>query len=106
MSAIKTGYLALYNAAAAAGWAYFIFEIVQYYQKQLAKGVSFEHLNHADLYATVHPTLDIVQTSAILEIVHSALGLVKSPIATTFLQGKSIDVKYFRHRPFSESPHI
>lgn len=36
----------------------------------------------------VKPTLNIVQTAAVLEIVHSMLRLVRSPVMTTALQGR------------------
>ncbi len=38
-------------------------------------------------YGAVEMPLKVVQTAAVLEIVHSALGLVKSPVGTTFIQG-------------------
>lgn len=40
-----------------------------------------------DLWDEVQFVLKVVQTAACLEIVHSMVGLVKSPWFTTFLQG-------------------
>jgi very-long-chain (3R)-3-hydroxyacyl-CoA dehydratase len=40
----------------------------------------------ASLYDEVEDGLKVVQTAAILEIIHAALGLVKSPVMTTVLQ--------------------
>jgi hypothetical protein len=39
------------------------------------------------LWADVHVYLKVFQTMACLEIVHSMVGLVKSPWITTFMQG-------------------
>ena len=41
------------------------------------------------LYAVVEQPLKVVQTVALLEILHSALGIVRSPVFTTVLQGAS-----------------
>ncbi len=96
MAAIKTAYLAAYNAASAVGWAYIIYQIGQYYAPQVSKLAgqpqvspldALTALDHSGLYASIHSALDFVQTAAILEIIHAAVGLVKSPVATTFLQG-------------------
>ena len=40
-----------------------------------------------DFWSTIEKTLKFSQTAAILEIVHSMLGLVRSPVMTTTLQG-------------------
>lgn len=39
------------------------------------------------LWADVHVYLKVFQTMACLEIIHSMVGLVKSPWITTFMQG-------------------
>lgn len=39
------------------------------------------------LYTDVEMNLKIVQTAAVLEIIHAAIGFVKSPVMTTFMQG-------------------
>lgn len=39
------------------------------------------------LYTDVEMNLKIVQTAAVLEIIHAAIGFVKSPVITTFMQG-------------------
>jgi hypothetical protein len=46
-------------------------------------------LSYATLYDEVEDGLKVVQTAALLEIVHAALGIVKSPVMTTVLQGKT-----------------
>ena len=40
-----------------------------------------------DFWSTIEKTLKFSQTAAVLEIVHSMLGLVRSPVMTTTLQG-------------------
>ena len=42
----------------------------------------------ADTWSEVELPLKIVQTAAVLEVLHSMVGLVKSPWATAFMQGK------------------
>lgn len=75
---VKTAYLSLYNAASMAGWAYVLALSAQHFQ---AGG------KPEGLYGAIEEPLKIVQTTAILEIAHAALGLVRSPVATTAIQG-------------------
>lgn len=42
-----------------------------------------------DFWEYVATPLKIVQTTALLEILHSMLGLVRSPVMTTALQGRT-----------------
>lgn len=42
------------------------------------------------LYSDVEFTLKVVQTAAVLEIIHAAIGFVKSPVVTTAMQGMCI----------------
>ena len=41
----------------------------------------------ASLWEDCNFILKIVQTAAVMEIVHSMVGFVRSPVFTTFLQG-------------------
>lgn len=77
-------YLVAYNLAAMCGWAYVIAIVVQ---------CALESATPAQLWARVAVPLQVAQTMAILEIVHAASGLVRSPVATTFLQVFSRDRK-------------
>lgn len=70
-------YLILYNAFCVAGWAYCLFLAVTHYQAGLPAKVLWQQLKDP---------LTIVQTAAVLEIVHSLVGLVRSPWVTVFLQ--------------------
>jgi very-long-chain (3R)-3-hydroxyacyl-CoA dehydratase len=80
-SGLRTAYLALYNAACQAGWAYVLWLIVQH--------LAVERQPASTLYAAIAAPLQIVQTAALLEVVHAALGLVRSGVATTAMQGAS-----------------
>lgn len=42
-----------------------------------------------DFWKTIEMPLKYVQTAAVLEIVHSMIGIVRSPVLTTALQGDS-----------------
>jgi very-long-chain (3R)-3-hydroxyacyl-CoA dehydratase len=76
MSAGKT-YLVLYNAASAAGWLQVLRETLACY----AAGKT-----PSALWRRVGPNLRVVQTLALLEIVHAMMKLVKSPVQSTVLQ--------------------
>lgn len=70
-------YLTLYNVCAGAAWSCILAQIVS----ALMRGQS-----HANVVRdTLHP-LCVVQTAALLEIVHAAWGLVSSPIFSNMLQ--------------------
>ena len=88
---LSTLYLALYNAASMAGWAYVIYLIGQHFN---AGG------DPSQLYGAIEQPLKIVQTTALLEIVHSLLGLVRSPVATTAIQGEWGHVIPIMTKPF------
>ncbi len=77
MRAIKNLYLFLYNALLTAGWAYLLFLVVDHY---------LNHRAPTELYAVIEAPLKLFQTLAIMEIVHSILRLVPSPVGTTVMQ--------------------
>ena len=82
----KDTYLVLYNLCCCLGWAYVLSLGVQTF---VTNGVSGESL--ASIYAQpgLAKTLTIVQSAALLEIVHAAIGFVRSPVFITFLQVSS-----------------
>ncbi|VDM78772.1 unnamed protein product [Strongylus vulgaris] len=45
-----------------------------------------KHLSWPELYTSVETEVKIFQTLAILEVVHAAIGLVRSPVGTTAMQ--------------------
>eukprot|EP01040_Poterioochromonas_malhamensis_P010298 gene10296-11200_t len=73
---VTTGYLILYNVACCLGWLYVLVESV--------KHISRNELE--TLWTDVEIPLKIVQTAAVLEVVHSLVGLVKSPWVTALMQ--------------------
>lgn len=88
---IKDVYLILYNSACCAGWATVLFLALQSLQTDVVE----EKLSVWDALANVYAAPDLAmlltysQSAAILEIVHSALGLVRSPVMVTFMQVSS-----------------
>lgn len=75
--AITKAYLFLYNVVAMVGWAYVLYITVKHY---LDGGKPHE------LYPKIEYWLKIAQTLALLEVVHSILGLVSSPVGSTVMQ--------------------
>lgn len=70
-------YLFGYNAVQVVGWSVI-----------LAKSICgiVDGKSWSDLYSSVELLVQIFQTAAILEIVHSLVGVVRSPVATTAMQ--------------------
>ncbi|XP_060592103.1 very-long-chain (3R)-3-hydroxyacyl-CoA dehydratase 2-like [Ruditapes philippinarum] len=70
-------YLIAYNVAQVMGWSaiFFIF-LSHFYSERTSKG----------LYDKVAPLLNIFQTAAVLEILHCALGFVRSSVMLTAFQ--------------------
>ena len=69
-------YLLGYNLGCAGGWAYVLFLIATWDQDKSV----------GSLWSVIGTPLTYVQTVAVLEVVHSLIGLVRSPILTTFMQ--------------------
>eukprot|EP00762_Andalucia_godoyi_P008310 ANDGO_07349.mRNA.1 Very-long-chain (3R)-3-hydroxyacyl-CoA dehydratase PASTICCINO 2 len=109
MGAVKTGYLVVYNLVCTAGWGYVLYRTLVIAQAncgllglpslQSFLSVLFPSLVSATVlpaptaakYAAVYAadlaqTLTVVQSLAILEIVHCMIGLVRSPVFSTFMQ--------------------
>ena len=76
MSGVKL-YLVLYNSLQFLGWSTLLLQIILHFQN----GGTV-----ANLYSSVHLTLQIFQTGAVLEILHAATGLVRSSVQVTFQQ--------------------
>lgn len=70
-------YLLVYNSACCAGW---LFCVVR------ALALSAAFASAGDIYAAVGQVLVASQTAMLLEILHSLLGLVPSPVATVAIQ--------------------
>ncbi|CAI4221520.1 unnamed protein product [Auanema sp. JU1783] len=78
-SIMKTSqlYLAVYNFLQVLGWGYILVKTLC----GLAEGKSWP-----ELYFSVETAVKIFQTAAILEVIHSLIGIVRSPFGTTLMQ--------------------
>eukprot|EP00242_Pyramimonas_sp_CCMP2087_P012699 CAMPEP_0198200378 /NCGR_PEP_ID=MMETSP1445-20131203/3404_1 /TAXON_ID=36898 /ORGANISM="Pyramimonas sp., Strain CCMP2087" /LENGTH=260 /DNA_ID=CAMNT_0043870433 /DNA_START=90 /DNA_END=872 /DNA_ORIENTATION=+ len=74
---LKSAYLFVYNSLLVIGWSYILHMVVD----EVRNGGGTKNG-----FLRTRKELEIAQTAAILEVVHSALGLVRSPFATTLLQ--------------------
>ncbi|KAI8810737.1 tyrosine phosphatase-like protein [Cladochytrium replicatum] len=77
-SAVIKAYLIAYNAASIVGWANA--------QWLLVDSLSNTGGDFSKSYEASGWLVTVVQTCAILEVLHSALGFVRSPIMTTLMQ--------------------
>ncbi|KAL1231134.1 Very-long-chain (3R)-3-hydroxyacyl-CoA dehydratase hpo-8 [Trichinella pseudospiralis] len=73
----RDGYLFLYNTVQFIGWSLIFWKIVI----GLLTGITLNHV-----YSVVGYQVEFFQTLALLEIVHSYTGLVRSPTVTTAIQ--------------------
>lgn len=84
---LKDLYLIAYNAACCAGWATVKFLAVSSLIKNVGAGMG---LFEADALVYTSPGvafwLSISQSAALLEILHSAFRLVRSPVMVTTMQ--------------------
>ena len=74
---IGKAYLFLYNIVLCLGWGYVLYLVGMHH---------VEGKKNVDLYDTIERPLQFFQSLALLEILHSILGLVSSPIMTTLMQ--------------------
>ncbi len=81
MPSLGKAYLLAYNVAQCAGLSYMLGRSAPFLWPALVEGA-----DAAPLYRAVWPALSLFQTAAALEILHAALGLVKSSVLITFCQ--------------------
>lgn len=78
-SSLVRAYLIAFNVASACGWLW-------------VNGLTASHFlgggGIEGLYAAIALPLQIVQTAAIMEVLHPMLGLVRAQVFTTFVQGE------------------
>lgn len=95
MGALTHGYLVLYNVVQCLGWAFLVTRLVPECtrlwnaESRFTTGTPEDNDNDDDdshrLYEAVALPLKVFQTAAVLEIVHAAVGLVRSnPLLTAF----------------------
>ncbi|KAL8279593.1 hypothetical protein RQP46_007906 [Phenoliferia psychrophenolica] len=82
-SALKQGYLILYNLGSASAWALVLSQLVS---SILNSNKSSIIDAAAGTFSEMGRTTQIVQTFAGLEVIHAALGLVRSSFSTTLSQ--------------------
>ncbi|KAF2113054.1 tyrosine phosphatase-like protein [Lophiotrema nucula] len=100
--ATKNSYLLLYNAVSAALWASVLYKVVSIVGQDvnsgnLGKGVGglwsvfgFEgRKTWGGVYEESEEWVRLVQTGAVLEVVHSLTGVVRAPLLTTLMQVSS-----------------
>jgi very-long-chain (3R)-3-hydroxyacyl-CoA dehydratase len=81
MGAIGNSYLVLYNLSQFAGWAFLLAQLVPQLSTILTQGS-----DKGQLYAATGTVLIYLCLAALLEVVHAAVGLVRSSPVVTFFQ--------------------
>lgn len=76
----KKNYLIAYNGTSLVLWAIITLRTV------LLIPILFVHEQLYDLYGALHPLLSFTQSLAILEVIHSAVGIVRASPLTTAMQ--------------------
>ncbi|KAI7866996.1 tyrosine phosphatase-like protein [Spinellus fusiger] len=71
-------YIILYNEASFLGWFWILYIILR--QLWVTGG------DYTTVFEVVWPWLKIIQSAALLEVVHAATGLVRAPFMTTAMQ--------------------
>lgn len=81
ISSLARGYLVLYNTVLSLGWLVVLV--------QLCLHMVRTNGDYAGVYRAVELPLQIFQTAAILEVVHTMIGIVPSSTVVTFVQVQS-----------------
>ncbi|CAI5740988.1 unnamed protein product [Peronospora destructor] len=81
-------YLLAFNCASCAGWAYVLYLTLITVLKSYESGQEWDQIAQNTWNAVSLP-LKVVQTMAVMEIVHAAVGFVRSPLGSTFMQVSS-----------------
>ena len=96
---LSKAYLIAYNVSQFCGWTYLMYRLMPYLTLQAKTTLSFPGTgnetsqiplfpanNPASLYAELGDHVKLVQTAAILEVVHAAIGIVRSNPMTCAVQ--------------------
>jgi len=73
MGAVGNAYLVLYNVVQFLGWSHMLYILLPHLDAALVKGV-----DRGQLYSDIELSVKVFQTAAVLEVVHAAVGLVKT----------------------------
>lgn len=69
-------FLPLYNLLSAIGWGYILYAVISIYPK----------IGQPKFFVETNKTVTVVQCCAVVEVLNSALGIVRSPLPTTVAQ--------------------
>lgn len=83
-SPVLSGYLFLYNGVSFALWGYILLSAIRLLATKYVLGDTT--IQVSSIYAILFPTLLWTQTLAVLEVIHSLLGLVRASFMTTLMQ--------------------
>ncbi|KAE9018335.1 hypothetical protein PR003_g13609 [Phytophthora rubi] len=87
-NALLNLYLLAFNSASCAGWAYVLYLTVTTVLKAHEAGQDLSQVAQST-WDVVSLPLKVVQTMAVMEIVHAAVGFVRSPLGSTLMQVSS-----------------
>lgn len=90
-SALLNLYLLAFNALSGAGWAFVLYVTATTVLAAREDGKDWESVARATWEAVSFP-LKVVQTMAVMEIVHAAVGFVRSPLGSTLMQGTCMNM--------------
>eukprot|EP01133_Synstelium_polycarpum_P001407 gene1407-1623_t len=80
---LAKSYLIIYNFVQFLGWSCILGQLIQHF---VAKGLPLSLASCEGVWASVGTLVTIFQSAAVLEIVHSMIRIVKTPVATTGVQ--------------------
>ena len=83
---ISKAYLLAYNVSQFCGWTYLMYRLLPYLRLQAKATTFFPAKNPASLYVELGDHVKLVLMAAILEIVHAAIGIVRSNPMTCAVQ--------------------
>ena len=75
---ISKAYLLAYNVSQFCGWTYLMYRLLPYLTLQAKATTFFPAKNPTSLYVELGDHVKLVQTAAVLEIVHATIGIVRS----------------------------
>ena len=88
-STLLNAYLLTFNGVSCAGWAYVLYLTVATVLQAHGAGEQDWSQVAQTTWDVVSLPLKVVQTMAVMEIVHAAVGFVRSPLGSTLMQVSS-----------------
>ena len=83
---LSKAYLFAYNLIQFCGWAYLMYRLLPHLLLQIKSTQFIPARNPTSVYEELGDHIKLIQTAAILEIVHAILGLVRSSPLVTAMQ--------------------